>query len=174
MIAVRRFGTSPIGFAPASLPISSAHAPAALTTRPARNSPAEVDARHAPPAHSSARTSALFTRVPPRADEQAQVAAVQCVDVDVHRVGFEQPRRHLARGEAPDPRAHCVLRQPREVAHERRRNRRRPAATSRSCDSVATSSVPRGVSSGVGENPAGGRCRNGLLACDSARFTSLP
>ena len=37
VIAVRRLGTSPIGRAPASRPISSAHAPAALTTRSARN-----------------------------------------------------------------------------------------------------------------------------------------
>ena len=49
-----------------------------------------------------------------------------------------------------------------------------PCRSFRHCDSVAASRVPRGSSSGLAANPAGGSCRKGLLACDSARLTALP
>ena len=86
--AVRRLGTRPTGVTPASPAMTSAQAPAALTTTGAVKLPAVVSAVHRPSARARRVTSAPVTSVPPRALEAAQIAGQHGADIDVEDVGL--------------------------------------------------------------------------------------
>jgi len=121
--------------------------------------------RHAPPAHSSGPTSALFTRCRGAAATGAGSRGANASTSMSIRVGFEQPAATWPGAKQP-----TRARTSASVSHARLPDQAGAVVSGlaqlQHCDSVATSSVPGGASSGVAANPAGAAAGTALLACD--------